>query len=507
MKKKKTTLPLFLTLLFTTLSMLLVNSHEMWKDELQAWMLSRDSVSIKELFTNLKYEGHPGLWHLMLFPITRIFDYPAAMQYLHVFIAAGSAFLIFKFSPFSTLQKILICLGYFLFYEYSLIARNYAIGVFFIFSLCSLFPKRMNYPITCGCILFLLSHTSVFGLIFAICFLLTILLEEVFSTRSDSARQYFSFSCIVSIIIAVLGFVLAIIQILPPIDSGFATEWRFYPSLYGFQSAAAALVGSYFPIPNFSLTSWNSQPLLLSNIPIAATAIFFAMCAVYVLARFLIERPSAFFLYLLASTGYLMFFYVKFSGALRHHGFLFITLISALWIYRHCQLRKFISIPNLLTRISKKNLNYVLNLLFIIHFLAASIAVVNDFKFPFSAAKQTAVFFRENGLSKSQIIGHTAPSASAVAGYLNKIKFYYIEIDKHGTFIRWDNLPVKKVNFTDLVSKSLEFISKNKDKDVILLLNYDITEYSNDKYMFKKIFESQSTIIRNEKFYVYRFNN
>ena len=35
--------------------------HEMWCDEIQAWLLARDSANVFELFRNLKYEGHPSL--------------------------------------------------------------------------------------------------------------------------------------------------------------------------------------------------------------------------------------------------------------------------------------------------------------------------------------------------------------------------------------------------------------------------------------------------------------
>lgn len=502
MIKKNNSLSFLFPIFFLILSILMVSLHEMWRDELQAWMLSRDSVSIKELFLNLKYEGHPGLWHLMLFPITRIFDYPSAMQYFHVLIATGSVFLIFKFSPFSTIQKILLSFGYFLFYEYSIIARNYGIGVFFIFILCSLFPKRYDYLITYGIIIFLLSHTSVFGLIFAICFLLTILFEKNLTTKTEFFRQHF-FKFTLFKVIAIFGIITAIIQLIPPNDSGFANEWYFHFNFYGFKSVASALIGSYFPIPNFSLNFWDSRPLFLTSENIALVSIFFAISIVWVLAKYLMERPSAFFLYLSATASYLSFFYIKLPGDLRHHGFLFITLISALWIYPYCHKQKFFNITNSLIKTTKRNLNYLLNVFFSIHVLAAVVAIIIDYKHPFSSAKETAKFIYQNGLSEAQIIGHTSPPASAVAGYLNKKKIYYIEVDKYGTFIKWDNSQKKKVNLKHLVSKSYEFTSKDKKKNLILLLNQEIEKYGNEKHLFKKIFESQNATVRNEKFYLY----
>lgn len=36
-------------------------THEMWRDELQAWMIADNSRTLAELFSNLRYETHPPL--------------------------------------------------------------------------------------------------------------------------------------------------------------------------------------------------------------------------------------------------------------------------------------------------------------------------------------------------------------------------------------------------------------------------------------------------------------
>ena len=42
--------------------------HEMWRDEIQAWLIARDSASPIEVLYHLnRYDGHPGLWHLCLY--------------------------------------------------------------------------------------------------------------------------------------------------------------------------------------------------------------------------------------------------------------------------------------------------------------------------------------------------------------------------------------------------------------------------------------------------------
>ena len=72
----------------------------MWRDELQAWLLARDSDTPITLLGNLKYEGHPGLWHLILMPLTRLPFGPVSMQIVHVLIASLSIFVLFAYAPF-----------------------------------------------------------------------------------------------------------------------------------------------------------------------------------------------------------------------------------------------------------------------------------------------------------------------------------------------------------------------------------------------------------------------
>src|SRR5436853_2707169 len=52
--------------IYVTLLAVAVSHHEPWMDEAQAWLLAKDT-SFKELFLKyLRYEGSPGLWHLIL---------------------------------------------------------------------------------------------------------------------------------------------------------------------------------------------------------------------------------------------------------------------------------------------------------------------------------------------------------------------------------------------------------------------------------------------------------
>ena len=113
----------FIVFLFALTILFLIPFHEMWGDELQAWLIGKNSNTFFELISNSRYEGSGALWHLMLYFLAKFFK-PESMQYLHLMISTASVYLIMKHSPFTLTQKILLTFSYFIFFEYSLIARN-----------------------------------------------------------------------------------------------------------------------------------------------------------------------------------------------------------------------------------------------------------------------------------------------------------------------------------------------------------------------------------------------
>ena len=79
---------------FAALLVLGMLFHEMWRDEIQAWLIVRDSHSVADLFRNLRYEGHPALWYVLLAPFSLFSTQPEWMQVLQGAVALSSVWLI-----------------------------------------------------------------------------------------------------------------------------------------------------------------------------------------------------------------------------------------------------------------------------------------------------------------------------------------------------------------------------------------------------------------------------
>ena len=84
---------LLLLLIFIIFAAIGLVYHEMWRDELEAWLISKDSSSISNLLENIKYIGHPPLWYLWLHLISKFVKYPWIMQLFHLLISVTFIYL------------------------------------------------------------------------------------------------------------------------------------------------------------------------------------------------------------------------------------------------------------------------------------------------------------------------------------------------------------------------------------------------------------------------------
>ena len=157
-----------ITLLFSVVGIVAALHHEMWRDEIQAWLVARDSSSLFDLAYNLKYEGHPALWYLCLYVLTRLTRSPVVMQAFHLLCASATVYVFVRYSPFNRLQKLLFAFGYFPLYEYSIISRSYGIGVLLLFVFATLFRQRYTKTLWVVVVLGLAAHTSMHVLIIVV---------------------------------------------------------------------------------------------------------------------------------------------------------------------------------------------------------------------------------------------------------------------------------------------------------------------------------------------------
>ena len=80
---------------------ILLFGHELWRDEANVWLLARDTTLL-QLFGEIKYQGHPCLWYLMVMPFAKLgfpFSFISIMSFAVMTAAAALFTLKAPFSP------------------------------------------------------------------------------------------------------------------------------------------------------------------------------------------------------------------------------------------------------------------------------------------------------------------------------------------------------------------------------------------------------------------------
>ena len=134
-------LPLVCLLLYIGLNLFLLMRHENWRDEAQAWQIAKN-LGIKELFQQLRFEGHPCLWYLLLMPFAKLGVPFSCMGFISLALMAASVWIFLKKAPFAWPVKIILAFGSFFVYYYPVIARSYSMIPLVLFWLAMLYPER-----------------------------------------------------------------------------------------------------------------------------------------------------------------------------------------------------------------------------------------------------------------------------------------------------------------------------------------------------------------------------
>ncbi len=283
---------------FSGLSLLGIFSHEIWLDEAHHWLFARDSQTVQELWINMRYDGHPILWNLMLFGITRFSQDVTLMQMLNVCISVAAVAVFLFFSPFNLLEKMLFMSGYFILYEYTVISRNYALLMLFLF-LAVVFYRKKNYVLL-SLVLALLANTHLFGLAFASFFVAMVSFEFISERKERMSKQV-----LIGCLIFLLGAIISLWQIIPPVDSNLYTHAQKSPPLERLERTSTVFLKAFVPIPDFTdYHFWNSNLLMSISKPLCAILSSILFCIPFFLFKnrfslllfFLAVQPSWYYL-------------------------------------------------------------------------------------------------------------------------------------------------------------------------------------------------------------------
>ena len=354
--------------------------HEPWADEAQSWLIARDNNNLIDLLKAVKYEGTLPTWHL----INKAFQL-AGLDYDHMFViplvfsAIGVILLFFTDAPLWS--KIMLPFSFFVVYQNSVVARQYAMVFPAMMLIVIFYRKRFDVPVRYHLALFLLAITSSFGVVISCSFMLwdfIIMLKKRF--EGPAYKKYLLPFFGTGIVILVMSYLS-----LPPDDCSTALN-------------------------KYSLSKNATNALLFNIENTALRYIFLALMLalfVYYFRRILIQA--------LVMTAPLIIFMAVVYQREWHMTYLFFLLVSLLMIFREDfkkTERPFEKPANVLA-------NIMLIMLLAVQCAAGVYSVYYEHQHAYSPAKEIAEFLRPYA-GEGAVIDREGFNAIALSPYYDQ---------------------------------------------------------------------------------------
>ena len=473
---------------FVVLGLTNILAHELYRDEFQAFMLAQESVSIPDLLERMKFEGHPPLWHLLLYGLTRFSGNPFHMQLLHLVIACASAFMILLL-PLPRWQRGYLMFGYFPLFEFLTVSRNYALGFMLCNALTLLIAVERKRYLLISVLLFLLCLTSFYGVLMAGIVGLYLIMD-LRGKAPGYIREAGPGILLSGAGIVLVGVLLAFSFISPPQTGYIELPVGRYMGLELSRvfDVVRCIWKSYVTNPLLIMEFWNSNLLEIRPIQVVLSLVLVALSMAY-----FYPKPRVFNFYGLGTLAILLFSYFVYVGWLRHFGHLYVIFTMCLVLNAQE------SIPAVRTGwLSPKAGQVFIAFILTLQVFAGLFSSCLSWIYPFTAGKAVAQYIREQKLEDHVIVGDRDWALTTVAGHLGR-PLYHLASHRWGTYVIWNNERNPLLKSAQLIA-DVNRLAREHHKDVLVVLNYELLKPGN----LVKLKEFTRSVNLDENYYLYR---
>ena len=298
--------------------------HVMWRDEARALSIAIQGEDWIAMLRGLHGDGHPALWYLLLRAVHGITGRPVALPLLALAVAAAAAWLIVWRSPFPRPLIGLILASHFFIYDFSVMARNYGIGMLILFALAIAYPRCRGRGVAPGALLFLLANCNVITTILAGAFLLFWFVEILEETgpRWSPAMANFALNAA----IATAGAALCFATVYPTFNDAAVAA---HPAGVTARDILGAIAN---PAPAFNQLLGNKVPPAGLAVPWSPVLIALGGPLLIGATFGLIENKGALLACLASLVGLSVFFLLIYPGDYRHEATWLTFVVAMYWI-------------------------------------------------------------------------------------------------------------------------------------------------------------------------------
>ena len=394
--------------------------HELWGDEFHSWNIAKGSNSFFDLIQNRRYEGHPPVWYIVLWCISKFTHNLAYVQLVHLTIAILVIFVMFFYSPLPASTKAILPFGYYFFFEYAILSRNYAIAILAGFLVCVIINKEFKYKfIVYYSLLLIMSNVHVLAMILAVSLHLYFLISLI---EQKKKRRIIALHALLGVLI----FLPSIYFISLPPDSHVSIlnslhVWNQNQFAIDLQAPLRAFV----PMPAWwEQNFWNMQFIMeLHNkykalkiiSPLLALALVLFGCFI------LKDNKKSLALFVVNTIATFLLGNIFTLSTQRYTGFIFIGFIVAYWLYCY-------DVP------VQKNKKIAVNILLFIQLIAGVFIVYKDIELPFSNEYRVKELVDEVPANDKFVTDYS--TLNAMSACLDD-SFYCVDVEHNFSFLLW----------------------------------------------------------------------
>lgn len=499
---KKNKINLVVMLCYSIITFIILLFHESWRDEAQAWLIVRD-LNIIEIFEQMKYEGHPIIWYLILMPFAKI-----GLPYIFVKIASWiicniAVWLILKKAPFNIFIKILFIFSMPMIYLYPSISRSYCLIPLAITIVAIYFGQRHEKPIQyILSILFLANtHVIMYGMVGIL--LLLFYIEELIQNRKTNSKEQKK-KVYISLIVIIVGLILTLIPIIISMLTN--TDVSLTSNTSIFEDTKLKMENAYEKIMT---GCFGENELILK---IVAIALIILLCY-----EIRYHFKNALVIICTEGLQFLIYTYV-YMGSEQRVSTLILLMMFIFWI-QNDKKEKTVNIDknekelvnnqkDLKRQKRKEQLTnlaeYILVFVLIINVVNGMVAVNKEIKTTYSSSYETAEWIKENLEDDSIFICTNMPLSSAIIPYIDKEVFWSPQTLDYFSFTSWDENYRTGYSLRDLQKRVKD--NFEADQNLYLIYTYDFDEMTMNfleiQGYITEIFESDVSV--QEKYTIYK---
>lgn len=463
--------------------------HEPWRDEANVWLMARE-LSPVTLFREIKYQGHPCLWYLLVMPFAKAGLPFRTIEVLSFLImGAGAWFFLWK-APFHGITKACCLFSPIFTYFYPVVARNYCLIALLLVILAWQFPKRNIHCVRYGVLLGLLVQADTIAIAQAGMLSAMWLLESIYRCWKSRSLQLMK-RVITGIWIPVASLLLWVLQFYQVSDS---PQFRM-------RDLGA---GEFFSeLRNFSYgilirMTGRGQSFCLA---------FFVIClAAFLIVSLRLKNGWA----MIVMTGSFLF-QAAFSAVIYqlhmwHYISLGFVFVWDLWIL--CKQAEEKGISDMVSKLGIGALELLLIVLSVGMFVNwnsenESSSLNMALHGLYSDGKNAADYIRENIPPKELIVSADVAMASTVLAYLREYEFYYAGNGQKESYADWSDSQSVSIGYHAFLKWCRETFPERQE--FYLLWTNDSHIYNAEELENCQIvYQTKEPTVRGEEYTIYK---